>query len=199
MSIKIENNEFKKIGRNSFCICGSGKKYKKCCLNKFDEASKANSLIQSSKERLQGKFSDNKNNFVESEEIGAFKMSDIILEYADGLLNKAHTRSEKEKAIMIAIAAWNISCLNENQREQKIKECLHMMNLNENTDEWHTVYRIIQALVNKKIFEYEGIERFIVDYEFIKLDSNNYHLNVISTLSMEDMGAADLERRFFHI
>jgi hypothetical protein len=23
-----------KIGRNKFCPCGSGKKYKKCCLNK---------------------------------------------------------------------------------------------------------------------------------------------------------------------
>jgi uncharacterized protein YecA (UPF0149 family) len=23
-----------KIGRNDFCLCGSGKKYKKCCLNK---------------------------------------------------------------------------------------------------------------------------------------------------------------------
>ena len=100
---------------------------------------------------------------------------------------------------MIAVAAWNVSCLNKNQREKKIKECLHMMNLNKNTDEWHTVYHIIQALVNKKIFEYEGIERFIVDYEFIKLDSNNYHLNVISTLSMEDMGVADLERRFLPI
>ena len=109
MPIKIENNEFEKVGRNSFCLCGSGKKYKKCCLNKFDEASKANSLIQSSKERLQEKFSDNKNNFVESEEIGAFKMSGIILEYADGLLNKAHTRRGKEKAIMIAVAASNVT------------------------------------------------------------------------------------------
>jgi uncharacterized protein YchJ len=26
--------EFKKIGRNGLCTCGSGKKYKKCCLRK---------------------------------------------------------------------------------------------------------------------------------------------------------------------
>ena len=26
-----------KIGRNESCPCGSGKKYKKCCLNKSDE------------------------------------------------------------------------------------------------------------------------------------------------------------------
>lgn len=29
--LKIENN---KVGRNDLCPCGSGKKYKKCCLLK---------------------------------------------------------------------------------------------------------------------------------------------------------------------
>lgn len=28
--------QMKKIGRNDPCPCGSGKKYKKCCLNKAD-------------------------------------------------------------------------------------------------------------------------------------------------------------------
>ncbi|BCO09158.1 hypothetical protein GF1_15340 [Desulfolithobacter dissulfuricans] len=27
-------NKSKKVGRNESCPCGSGKKYKKCCLNK---------------------------------------------------------------------------------------------------------------------------------------------------------------------
>lgn len=26
-----------KIGRNDVCMCGSGKKYKKCCMNKNTE------------------------------------------------------------------------------------------------------------------------------------------------------------------
>jgi hypothetical protein len=29
-------NELKKIGRNELCVCGSGKKYKKCCLTKYE-------------------------------------------------------------------------------------------------------------------------------------------------------------------
>jgi len=28
-------NAFNKIGRNELCVCGSGKKYKKCCLTKY--------------------------------------------------------------------------------------------------------------------------------------------------------------------
>ena len=27
-------SKYPQLGRNEFCICGSGKKYKKCCLNK---------------------------------------------------------------------------------------------------------------------------------------------------------------------
>jgi hypothetical protein len=33
-TISLDTNRIKKLGRNEPCICGSGKKYKKCCLNK---------------------------------------------------------------------------------------------------------------------------------------------------------------------
>lgn len=35
--MKIYDEKVKgKIGRNDFCVCGSGKKYKKCCLRKYE-------------------------------------------------------------------------------------------------------------------------------------------------------------------
>lgn len=34
MGYKEETNKFENVGRNELCPCGSGKKYKKCCLNK---------------------------------------------------------------------------------------------------------------------------------------------------------------------
>jgi len=34
MKIKPITNEAKKVGRNDPCSCGSGKKFKKCCINK---------------------------------------------------------------------------------------------------------------------------------------------------------------------
>ncbi|MFA0814121.1 SEC-C metal-binding domain-containing protein, partial [Microbulbifer epialgicus] len=39
------------IGRNSPCHCGSGKKYKKCCLS-IDESNKSNILRQKSADQL---------------------------------------------------------------------------------------------------------------------------------------------------
>ena len=35
MANLTEYNKFEKLGRNDKCACGSGKKYKKCCIN-FD-------------------------------------------------------------------------------------------------------------------------------------------------------------------
>ena len=31
---RVKNKEFKKIGRNELCFCGSGKKFKRCCISK---------------------------------------------------------------------------------------------------------------------------------------------------------------------
>ena len=41
-----------KIGRNQPCPCGSGKKYKKCCLNKSREDNKNSKNPEISKELL---------------------------------------------------------------------------------------------------------------------------------------------------
>ena len=43
-----------KIGRNDPCPCGSGRKYKKCCLNKYRDA-RLDELIQRPVEPLKGK------------------------------------------------------------------------------------------------------------------------------------------------
>ena len=80
-----------KPGRNSSCPCGSGKKYKKCCLalNKTNQ-----SLIDASIDRLKKRGSDD-TVFVSPEEFGARKMSEIILEYADDFLKLTDTRRER--------------------------------------------------------------------------------------------------------
>lgn len=42
----------KKIGRNSLCLCGSGKKYKKCCLNKAETTSLTRSIMVKKSDEL---------------------------------------------------------------------------------------------------------------------------------------------------
>jgi hypothetical protein len=49
-----------KIGRNDFCVCGSGKKYKKCCYGIVDETTRVtrkflNILIRKRGDEYEGK------------------------------------------------------------------------------------------------------------------------------------------------
>lgn len=36
-NLKLEYNKYKDLGRNDKCVCGSGKKYKNCHMNKFQQ------------------------------------------------------------------------------------------------------------------------------------------------------------------
>ncbi len=173
--------QVERMGRNDPCMCGSGKKYKKCCLN----LKRIDSTTEDSIERLKENFPDKKVILLDSEKAGVRKMSEVILEYANELLSAAPSREDKEKAIMFAIAAWNISFLKKTERQDKINEFLKTMALNKNTNDWNEAYDILHTLIVKKLKRYKTFSRFVVEYKFIKANFNDYRLNVISTI-LED-------------
>lgn len=166
-----------KLGRNSTCICGSGKKYKKCCLK-----NKKQSLIHSSIEKLK-KRNSNDSIFVSPEEIGVRKMSEIILEYADEFLSKVDTAEEKEDIIELAIAAWNIAHADEDKRFPLINNLVSdVWKIEKNSSRWNKIISVLLIFINKKLEKYPSIDRPVLDYDFVKLNSGEYHLNVISGL-----------------
>lgn len=66
-----------KIGRNDLCYCGSGKKYKKCCLNK-DKSTSANTEVSS--------FTDPfayHNNYIHTREVKSSKINKELLNIYD--------------------------------------------------------------------------------------------------------------------
>jgi hypothetical protein len=182
MEQTIQHSQKNKLRRNSFCVCGSGKKYKKCCLNKKSTFNKHEIGIQSTMKKFRKKHRDQGIMVLDSEKMGLIKMSEIILEYADELIDMADTKESKENAIRIAIAAWNISFYEKEQRKEKIEEFLHAIKLKENSNDWNEARDVLQELINKKLENYSFFDRFIVDYEFFKLSSGDYHLNIISTI-----------------
>lgn len=103
------------LGRNERCPCGSGLKFKKCCLpngskgiieasaQKLKERSLQLSTLQGEKAPIY--FRDLK---------GVRKMSEIILEFAKPLLDKTDGSVEnKKKALTVAIIAWNIALMDD--------------------------------------------------------------------------------------
>ena len=171
-----------KPGRNSSCPCGSGKKYKKCCLalNKTNQ-----SLIDASIDRLKKRGSDD-TVFVSPEEFGARKMSEIILEYADDFLKLTDTRREKEDVIELAIAAWNIALANEDKRFHLMDNFVSdVCRVEKNSSHWKKMVSVLLILISIKLEKYPSIDRPILDYEFIKLNEDEYHLNVISGIAID--------------
>ncbi len=172
-----------KIGRNDPCICGSGKKYKKCCLN---VTGKSELLKKVSSQRIRERNSSEQL-IVDTNEMGIPKMSEVILDYADELLDMTSNFAETKKVIFIAICAWNISLIDEDKRLDKIESLLYeVMEIEKNSDQWSEIYDLVNALIEKRLTEYASCNRSIFDYEFIQLDKNNFHLNVMSTLIVDE-------------
>jgi hypothetical protein len=97
-----------KFGRNLLCSCGSGKKYKKCCLNQFiiEDGSTSNSP--------QLLFPDTENNLLHDFSGRPLKMSEIILEFAEEFLCDAESIEEKAFIISVACMAWNLALIDDN-------------------------------------------------------------------------------------
>lgn len=58
-TVKIKKSEYKKVQRNSLCPCGSGKKYKKCCLGTVRELMDHNIIHMNKKGFCSNKFVGN--------------------------------------------------------------------------------------------------------------------------------------------
>lgn len=169
-----QKHELNKPGRNSLCVCGSGKKHKKCCLNKKID-------FYTNDIDIQRRF-EKEVVVVDPEKFGMLKMSTIILEYADELIREADTKERKEKAIILAITAWNISFSEKDKHKEKIDKFLHSIFIAKNSHYWNETSSILQRLINKKLENYNLVDRFIVDYTVIQSSSNDYRLKVVSTI-----------------
>jgi hypothetical protein len=174
-----------KVGRNHTCPCGSGKKYKKCCL--FQDAGSSQkhpstNLIdqQQSKERLKQRIQKNMgDNFKLLQGELELKMSEVILHLAEDLLDSARNKSHIEKAITIACMAWNLAILfDPEQQEEKLEEFLNKI---KDVQGRQDTRDIINSLIQKKHDLYPNIHRIILDFELVG-DKNNFHLNIVSTI-----------------
>jgi hypothetical protein len=142
-----------KLGRNSICQCGSGKKYKKCCMNDETILNNSKTLIQTSMGAIKQRNPEHAALFFDSEEMGVIKMSEVILEYADELLELATTDKGKENALLFAITAWNISLADEDKRSEMINSFIvDIWNVRKGSTQWKDMYEIFKKLIDIKLY-----------------------------------------------
>lgn len=190
-----------KIGRNDPCFCGSGKKYKKCCfLNSMNQEAEdeavhpQTALLETIRDKLEEQYKGKQVTIETSEEMGLVKMSEIILEFAQELLDLAKSYREKESILMLAIVAWNIAVManyDTNSVISHIEDFLRTLGFKRNSEEKEAVVSILLALVEKKRAKFPDVHRYIIDFE-VKEIKKDLHLNVASAVAPTKRGESFL-------
>lgn len=181
----------KKPGRNEPCPCGSQLKYKKCCLletgtNEISDTKigAIHGLLKDKASRLLG---GDKIMMVNQEQ-STFKMSEVIIEFAEEFLDKMHDNRQKRMVLELACLAWNLAIHAENGMEVPgPDELLDSMELKNNDTETRDVLKyILSVLIHKKMEEYSHIDRVIISYHFTDI-GKDFRLDVASAASKNEM------------
>jgi hypothetical protein len=110
-----------KIGRNAPCPCGSGQKYKKCCLAKDETAYGASDTPAPRAARARG----------ERRIMGPAAQ---LMEFAQPLIDAANGEAALNRALSMASACWNLAlCKDEGSRERLLSHLLEVLPKDEKT------------------------------------------------------------------
>lgn len=188
-----------KVSRNDLCLCGSGKKYKKCCLldaENFEEKDSIDqtALLQTMGEKVKKQYKDDSMIMGTSDELGLDRMSDILLKFAKELLENANNDQEKESIIMMAIVAWNISIVADEDPESAIdhiEDYLRTLGFKKKSEDKEVLAFVLLTLVEKKWMDFSDVQRFIVDFEVIET-KNEFRFNVASLVAPANKSALPL-------
>jgi len=183
-----------KPGRNDACYCGSGKKYKRCCLllaATLPDTRQRNAIELRNTERFRNRVQQRMGDkcSILQGDLNGVKMSAVILDLADFLLEMAHTKERQKAAITITCIAWNIAVAGM-EKAQKLFDA-YFETIDDPIHQQDTL-DIIETIIERKQLLYPEINRFILDYEVVGT-KNNLHLNIVSTVPEEDV--AKLKQR----
>lgn len=190
--MRLTDSGSSKHGRNSPCSCGSGKKYKKCCLNNENTDEELQNTL-SFRKKIEERHAGKQIAWARPEEIGNIKMSAVILEFADELLEVADTYESQKKVIMLAIMAWNLALDDKMGSDENLAELLQKMCIEEDSQVWNDLFDVLRPLIKKKRTQYASIDRRIMDFEYKKTKRGG-HLNVVSAFSAQPAAAVTAHR-----
>ncbi len=190
-----------KISRNDSCICGSGKKYKKCCIgtSKVLELESSHSaqyapILAKQKERLRSR--QNGDRHVEFK--SSIKMSEVIKAFASEILELAENGEQTKFAIESAIIFWNL-CVVANDNSEKvshtIEEMLSTLTLTSSHYDKTKVKEMFLYYKARKAKLFSEVDRLIMDYELEMMGEDDFHLTVVSAIKPNDKELLNLDMK----
>lgn len=169
-----------KVGRNENCSCGSGKKYKKCCLTEMVTLNEKNKINESFMNKVKKQYPGQ--TVITPNDPDILNMSEVLLEFADELLQEAETIEAEKRVIMLAIVAWNVGLLEEHEQDEKIELFMLESKIKRNSKSWQDMFNLIKTLVCKKQIKYPEMDRAILSFEFDS-KSGEPRFSVVSTMT----------------
>lgn len=177
-----------KLGRNESCFCGSGQKYKRCCLTKDGAYSqsddiKERTILFKNAKRLRERVQNDLGGLVLQGEVDGIKMSEVIIDLADFLLEQAHTETRVRTAITITCTAWNLAVVGFEKGQKFLDAYFEQIN---DPVLKQDALDVINVIIEKKQAYYPDINRIILDFDFVRTKSN-LHINIVSSVPELDV------------
>jgi len=120
------------------------------------------------------------------------KMSDVLLDFAEPLLDRVEGPAATEDAIGLAVLAWNAAFFPAPLQVEFIEDTVASL-VGTLLEEDAEFFRgILAALVLRKMTEFADVRRFIFDFEVTRERSGGLHLAVSSSFAMPVSDADDL-------
>lgn len=118
--------------------------------------------------------------FVEKPEKGMKKMSEVLIDFVEPLINDQKSYEKRNFLMKISVVAWNMSLLDEEKREEMMQDLLNLLfpdPLEPNYAEGSQEIRIIlQQLIDRKLKLFAEDNRFVTDYQLSKT-KGGFHLS----------------------
>jgi hypothetical protein len=108
---------------------------------------------------------------------GEVKMSEVLEEFVEPYLDFARNRSEREKLFSLAVVAWNLALIPENERQQIIEQGTTGNDPLARQD----AREFIDELIARKKTLFAENKRYIVEFQ-LQDTGKTLHLSVASTL-----------------
>ena len=164
-----------KIGRNALCHCGSGLKYKKCCLDRAGNVEQFTDLESTTKKAIGQDITIIHN--PKNQE----KMSALILDLIDEYHRHTKTLEQAKCWVCLGCMAWNLSLLSDDDARRDAitegaREAFTVLDDQVSND----FIDIMKHLIDKKLLDYPDNKRYIINFNVTECN-NEFNVQIAST------------------
>ena len=172
-----------KIGRNDKCLCGSGKKYKKCCYltREAAHAQGGKSLVNHQLNELKNKVKAKNSKLKEVE--SDVNMGSVISDFVEEMYDAAETVEEKKNIIRAGILFWNLTVLLSMSEEPEDQKKIMDRSFNKHPSDQgateQTFYEMLNYYTKRKKAMFDNFQELIIDYTIDSDQKGEVYFSVV--------------------